>query len=156
NRVAALALCCTRPQADTPDGRNTLLKSADDVLERGTEWFADLMIPKLMGRTTRETRPDLVAGAKRMMLKMSPIEISQVQHGMAERSDSIPTLKTIDVPTLIVVGDEDPIATMADAELMRQHLAHSRLSVIPKAGHFGAWEQPEAVGRLLRQFVDSC
>jgi pimeloyl-ACP methyl ester carboxylesterase len=156
NRVAALALCCTRPQADTPEGRNARLKSADDVLERGPEWFADLMLPKLIGKTTCETRPDLVAGAKRMMLKMSPMDIAQVQHGMAARPDSVPTLKTIDVPTLIVLGEEDPIATMADGELMRQHLAHSRLSVIPKAGHFAAWEQPEGVGKLLRQFVESC
>jgi 3-oxoadipate enol-lactonase len=156
NRVAALAFCCTRPQADTLEGRDARLKTADDALEHGTEWFADLMLPKLIGKTTREARPDLVLGAKRMMLKMSPIDIAQVQHGMAERPDSVPTLKTIDVPSLIVLGAEDPIATIADGELMRQHLAYNRLSVIPKAGHFAAWEQPEAVGKLLRQFVESC
>jgi pimeloyl-ACP methyl ester carboxylesterase len=156
NRVAALALCCTRPQADTLEGRDARLKTADDALEHGTEWFADLMLPKLIGKTTREARPDLVLGAKHMMLKMSPMDIAQVQHGMAERPDSVPTLKTIDVPSLIVLGAEDPIATIADGELMRQHLAYNRLSVIPKAGHFAAWEQPEAVGKLLRQFVESC
>jgi 3-oxoadipate enol-lactonase len=155
NRVAGLALCCTRPQADTPEGRNMRLQAADDVLERGTEWFADLMIPKLIGRSTREARPDLVSGSRRMILKMSPIDIAQVQHGMAARPDSVPTLKTIDVPTLILLGEEDPIATLADGELMRQHILGSRLSVMPKAGHLAAWEQPEAVGKLLRQFVDA-
>jgi pimeloyl-ACP methyl ester carboxylesterase len=155
-RVAALALCCTRPQADTPDARTARLKTAEDVLERGTEWFADLMIPKLLGNTTRMARPDVVDNAKRMMLKMSPQDIAQVQQGMAERPDSVPTLKTINVPTLLLLGEEDPIATMADGELMRQHIPGSRLSVIPKAGHFAAWEQPEAVGKLLRQFVDAC
>jgi pimeloyl-ACP methyl ester carboxylesterase len=155
-RVAALALCCTRPQADTPDARTARLKTAEDVLERGTEWFADLMIPKLLGNTTRMARPDVVDSAKRMMLKMSPQDIAQVQQGMAERPDSVPTLKTINVPTLLLLGEEDPIATMADGELMRQHIPGSRLSVIPKAGHFAAWEQPEAVGKLLRQFVDAC
>jgi 3-oxoadipate enol-lactonase len=155
-RVAALALCCTRPQADTPDARNARLKTAEDVLDRGTEWFADLMIPKLLGRTTREARPDLVQSAKRMMLKMSPQDIAQVQQGMAERPDSVATLNTINIPTLLLLGEEDPIATLADGELMRQHISDSRLSVIPKAGHFAAWEQPEAVGKLLRQFVDEC
>ncbi len=155
-RVAALALCCTRPQADTPDARSARLKTAEDVLNRGTEWFADLMIPKLLGRTTREARPDLVDGAKRMMLKMSPQDIAQVQQGMAERSDSVAALKTINVPALLLLGEEDPIATLADGELMRQHISGSRLSVIPKAGHFAAWEQPDAVGKLLRQFVDAC
>ena len=32
DRVAALALCCTRPQADTPEARATRLKTADEVL----------------------------------------------------------------------------------------------------------------------------
>ncbi len=124
------------------------------MLELGTEWFIDLMIPKLLGKTLRETRPDLVDQARRMMFRLSPQNISQVQRGMAERPDSTPALKMINVPTLVIVGEEDGIATMADGELIRQHISGSRLSVIPKAGHFAAWEQSQVVGRLLRQFVD--
>ncbi len=155
-RMAALALCCTRPQADAAEARNARLKTAGEVLERGTEWFADLMLPKLLGKTARDSRPDLVDGARHMALKMSPTHISQVQQGMAARPDSVPTLKTINVPALLMIGEEDGVATPADGELMRQHIISSRLMVVPKAGHFAAWEQPEAVGKLLRQFVDSC
>jgi 3-oxoadipate enol-lactonase len=155
-RVAALGLCCTRPQADTLEARTARLKNADLVLERGTEWFVDLMIPKLLGQTTQEARPDLVTEARRMMLNMSPQGIAQVQQGMAERADSIPTLKTINVPTLLLMGEEDTLAPPADGELMHQHIPNSRLAVIPKAGHFAAWEKFEEVGGLLRQFVDSC
>ena len=155
-RVAALGLCCTRPQADADDARNTRLKNAELVLERGTEWFVDLMIPKLLGKTTQETRPDLVAEARRMLLKMSPQDIAQVQQGMAARPDSIATLKTINVPTLVVMGEEDTLVPRSDGELMRQHIPNSRLAVIPKAGHFAVWEQSEAIGKLIRQFVDTC
>jgi pimeloyl-ACP methyl ester carboxylesterase len=155
-RVAALALCCTRPQADTSEARKARLKSAGEVLERGTEWFADLMLPKLIGGTARDFRPDLVDGARRMVLKMSPLHISHVQQGIAARPDSVPMLKTINVPALLIIGEEDGIATPADGELMRQHIASSQLAIVPKAGHFAAWEQPEAVGKLLRQFVDGC
>jgi pimeloyl-ACP methyl ester carboxylesterase len=155
-RVAALGLCCTRPQADSEDALNTRLKNAELVLERGTEWFVDLMVPKLLGKTTQEMRPDLVAEARRMMLKMSPQDIAQVQQGMAARPDSTATLKTIHVPTLVVLGEEDTLVPMADGELMRQHIPSSRFAVIPKAGHFAVWEQSEAVGKLVRQFVDGC
>jgi len=41
-----------------------------------------------------------------------------------------------------------------EAELMRQHVAGSELRVIPKAGHYSPWEQPESAARLLRQFLD--
>ena len=155
-RVAGLVLCCTRAQADKPDSRAARLKSAADVLDRGTEWFVDSMILKLLGNTVRETRPDLIDGARRMMLRMSPHDISQVQQGMAERPDSVPTLKTMNVSTLLLAGEEDTLVPMADLEFMRQHTPRSELKIIPKAGHFAPWEQPEVVGKLLRVFVDSC
>ena len=112
------------------------------------------MIPKLMGRTTVETRPDLVAGARAMMRKMSAEDISLVQRGMAERPDSVADLKTINVATLIVIGEEDVLSTVSDGELMRQNIAGGELKVIPKAGHYAPWEQAEAVGGILRQFLD--
>ncbi len=154
-RVTSLVLCDTRPQADTAEARANRLKAADVVLEQGTEPFIESMIPKLIGRTTVATRPDLVDGARAMMRKMSAEDISLVQRGMAERPDSVADLKTINVPTLIAIGEEDVLSTVADGELMWQNIAGSQLKVIPKAGHYSPWEQPEAVGAVLRQFLDS-
>jgi pimeloyl-ACP methyl ester carboxylesterase len=89
-----------------------------------------------------------------MMRKMSPEDVAQVQRGMASRPDSIETLKTINVPTLLVTGDEDVMTGVNEAELMRQHISGSQLRVIPKAGHYSPWEQPEGAAQLLRQFLD--
>jgi pimeloyl-ACP methyl ester carboxylesterase len=153
-RMSSLALFDTRPQADTAEARANRLKAAATVLEQGTEPFLETMIPKLMGLTTVATRPDLVDGARAMMRKMSAEDISQVLRGMAERPDSVADLKTINVPTLIAIGEEDVLSTVADGELMRQNIEGSQLKVIPKAGHYSPWEQPELVGRILRQFLD--
>jgi len=153
-RVEGLVLCDNRSQADNAEGRATRLKSAADVIERGTEPFVESMIPRLFGKTMLATRPDVVDGARRMMLKMSPEDIAQVQRGMAERPDSTPTLKTIDVPTMILIGEEDTLTTVADGESMRQNISGSQLRVIPRAGHFTIWERAEEVGKVLRQFVD--
>jgi len=153
-RVAALGLCNTKAPADGAEARAARLQAATEVLERGTEPFLETMVPRLLGKTTRETRPDLVDGALRMMRKMSPDDIAEVQRGMAERPDSVVTLKTINVPTLLVTGDEDILTGVNEAELMRQHIAGSELRVVPRAGHYAPWEQPEEAARLLRQFLD--
>lgn len=153
-RVAALGLCNTKAPADGPEARAGRLQAANDVLDRGTEPFFESMIPRVMAKTTREMRPDLVDGALRMMRKMSPEDVAQVQRGMAARPDSIATLKTINVPTLLVTGDEDVMTGLNEAELMRQHIPGSQLRVIPKAGHYSPWEQPEEAAKLLRQFLD--
>jgi pimeloyl-ACP methyl ester carboxylesterase len=154
-RVAGLGLCNTKAQADGPEARAGRLQAANDVLERGTGPFFESMIPKVMGKTTREMRPDLVEGALRMMGQMSPEDVAQVQRGMAARPDSIETVKTINVPTLLVTGDEDLMTGVNEAELMHQHISGSQVRVIAKAGHYAAWEQPEESAKVLRQFVDS-
>jgi pimeloyl-ACP methyl ester carboxylesterase len=100
-------------------------------------------------------RPDLVEGALGMMRKMSSEDVAQVQRGMAERPDSVDTLKTINVPCLIVTGEEDTFSGVNEAELMRQHISRSEMRVIPKAGHYAPWEQPDEAGKLLRQFLDA-
>ena len=153
-RVTALVLCNTRPQCDTAEARANRLKSADAVLEQGAGLFLQGLIPKLLGSTTLASRPDVVDGALRMMRQMSPNAISLVLRGMAERPDSVPSLKAIHLPTLIVMGEEDGLSTPADGELMRQSIPGSRLQIIPKAGHYAPWERPEAVAPLLRQFLD--
>src|SRR5216684_6071360 len=69
DRVAALVLCNTKAQADTPDARGARLQAAGDVLQRGTTRFFESMTQKLLGETSRRSRPDLVEGALRMMRK---------------------------------------------------------------------------------------
>lgn len=155
NRVTALVLCNTKAQPDTAEGRANRLGAAADVLERGTEPFIDSMLPKLIGKTTHAIRPDLVEGARQMMIKMSPQGIAMVQRGMAERPDSVPTLKTINVPTLLITGDEDLLTGVPEAELMRQNIPGSQMKTIARAGHFSVWEQSEEAGRVLRQFLDA-
>jgi pimeloyl-ACP methyl ester carboxylesterase len=153
-RVTALALMNTKAPPDSPEAKAGRLQAADEVVERGTEPFFESMVPKLLGKTTRESRPDLVDGALRMMRKMSAGNVAQVQRGMAERPDSVPDLKTINVPTLLVTGDEDIMTGPPEAELMRQHLAGSELKIIRQAGHYSPWEQSAEAGKLLRQFFD--
>ena len=153
-RVTALGLCNTKAQADNAEARAARLQVANDVLERGTEPFFEAQLPRMLAKTTMQTRPDLADGALRMMRKMSPEDVAQVQRGMAERPDSVDTLKTINVPTLLVAGEEDVLTGVNEAELMHRHISGSQLRVIPKAGHYSPWEQPEEAARILRQFLD--
>jgi 3-oxoadipate enol-lactonase len=154
-QVAGLVLCNTKAQADSGEARSGRRQAANEVMEHGTEPYFESMVSKLLGETTRRTRPDLVEGALRMMRKMSPGNVAQVQRGMAERPDSVETLKTIDVPTLIATGSEDILTGAAEAELMKRNIVGSQMTVVARAGHYSPWEQPEEVGKIVRQFADT-
>ncbi|MBV8050062.1 MAG: alpha/beta fold hydrolase [Acidobacteriaceae bacterium] len=153
-RVSGIVLCNTKAAGETAASRAARLQAAADVLERGTEPFFESMVTKVFAETTRRTRPDLIEGALAMMRKMSPEDVAWVQRGMAERPDSVETLKTVNVPSLIVTGDEDGLTGASEAELMRRNIAGSEMIVVRRAGHYSPWEQPQEVGRLLRQFAD--
>jgi len=152
--VHALILCETKASADTDEARANRLKSAEDVEQGGPIPFIDSMIPKLLGESTRTNRPDLVESARKMMLKMSVAGIAAVQRGMAARPDSTPTLSSIDVPTMILVGGEDNLTPVADASVMQRAISGSRLEVVPRAGHYAVFEQHELAGKLIREFLD--
>jgi 3-oxoadipate enol-lactonase len=154
-RVAALILCDTRAAADTDEGKRARLQTAEDVQKHGPDPFLDSTAEKLLGASTRGNRPDVAAAARAMMAGTTVAGTVAVQQGMAARPDSVATLQTIDVPTQILVGDEDMVTPRADAEVMQRGIRSSRMEVVPAAGHYAPFEQPEFVARVMRQFLDS-
>ena len=153
--VALLVLSNTKAQADSHEARANRLKAADDVEINGTAAFLDSMVPKLLGETTRRNRPDVVRRARTMMDAMSREGLAAVQRGMAARSDSVTTLLTINVPTLVVRGQEDTLILAQDAELMHNKISGSQLFAIAQTGHYSALEKPEEFLKVLRPFLDS-
>jgi len=153
-RMEALVLCDTRAQADTAEGRQTRLKAAEEVERSGPDQYIDSMVPKMLGETTRTNRPDIVARARAMMDRMTREGIGCALRGMAARPDSIPTLKTISVPVMIIVGKEDSLTPVADAQLMHREIRGSGFAGVPAAGHYAPLEQPQAVAQLMRGFLD--
>lgn len=153
-RFNGLVLCNSRAQADSPEGRAARLQSATDVEQHGPAEFLNKNVERLIGETTRRNRPDVAAAARSMMQATSVAGIVAVQQGMAERLDSVETLKTITAPALIIAGDEDQVSSRADAELMNRMIRGSRMEVIAQAGHYAVFEQPESVARLISQFLD--
>ena len=153
DRVAAIVLSNTRAEAETAEGRAGRLRTADEVLREGAGAFIEGMLERLLGATTRKEQPDIVEAARRMMQKMSPEDIAGVQRGMADRPDSIQTLSTINVPSLVIAGAEDS-TPLSDLELIRNGIAGSKLHVIQKAGHYAAMERPAEYAGVLGRFAD--
>ena len=69
--------------------------------------------------------------------------------------DLRPGLGAVACPTLVAIGDEDPITPMHIAEELVAGINPElvRLEVIPGAGHALELHAPDLVGRLLREFV---
>lgn len=68
---------------------------------------------------------------------------------LATRPDSIPTLKTITVPTLIIEGVEDTVYPPEFSMKMMQNIAGSKLVLIPGAAHAAIYEKADAANKAI-------
>jgi 3-oxoadipate enol-lactonase len=64
-------------------------------------------------------------------------------------------LAEIKLPTLIVVGEQDPGTPVAAAKAMHERIPNSRLTVVPGAAHLSNVEQSATFNRTLSVFLGS-
>jgi 3-oxoadipate enol-lactonase len=152
-RVRALVLADTRPQADTDEGRRTREENAQRTLKEGMTPLVESMLPKLLSAGTRERGGEVLERVRAMMLGARPEGAAASLRAMAVRRDQTDLLSSVNVPTLIVVGSEDAITPPADAEAMGAKIGGSRLVVVEGAGHLSNVEQPEEFNRALVEFL---
>jgi len=151
--VRAFVLADTRAGADTGEARARRMALMELARTRGSGVVAAAQITGMIGKTTRERRPRLIDDVH-AMLESAPVEgIVGALRAMMERVDSTPTLATIDVPTLVVVGDEDVLTPVSEAELLHAGIRGSRLEVIAHAGHLSNVERPAAFNHVLSEFL---
>jgi pimeloyl-ACP methyl ester carboxylesterase len=153
--VRALVLADTRASSDTHTARERRRQSAEKAERQGATAIADDMVPLLLGKTTQATRPDIAARVRAMIEGNSPQGIADAQRGMAARRDSTYILAAIDFPTLILVGAEDELTPVAEAEALRDGIRGARLQVIEGAGHLSNVECPQSFNAALIEFVES-
>ncbi len=151
--VQGLILAGTRSQADTPEGVAGRTRLLQLIQDKGPPAVADEMVPKLLGETTRSTRPVVAEQVRSLVLASSADAIAGAVRALMTRPDSTPLLSTIHVPTLILVGDEDTVTPPAAAEDMQRGIAGSELVRIPRAGHLSNLEQPELFTAALAAFL---
>lgn len=152
-QVRSLVLSDTRAQGDTEEGKQNREQQAQKALSEGMEAIADGLLPKLLAPETVSKRPDTVKRVRDMIVATKPEGAAAALHGMAQRQNQNPFLSHIIAPTLILVGSEDALTPVADAELMHREIGGSRLKIIEGAGHVSNIERPEEFNRTLVEFL---
>lgn len=145
-----IALCDTRAGADDDEGKANREKFARTALERGLGWVADEMVPKLL---RPQPEPAIVKEVRALVAEGTPAGVAAAQRGMARRPDSTPTLGTIACPALVVVGEEDSLTPVAEAEKMAKGIKGAKLVKVPGAGHLANVENGDAFNRALEGFL---
>lgn len=155
-RVGALAFCDTRGGPDTEEGKLRRDEQIALVRRHGVGAILETLLTGMVGSTTRTRRPDVVAMLRTMMARQPAAGVVGALQALRDRPDSRPSLGTITVPTLVVVGDEDVLTPIREARAIAEALppaARVRLEIIAGAGHVPCLERPAAMTHALSDFL---
>ena len=154
DRVGGLVLADTRTSLDSPDRLAARVRSIETVRQHGPSAIADEMIPGLIGPATHATKPEVGSEIRRLIEAQTTDAIADGLRAMMSRPDSAQVLTKVRVPTLIVVGSDDGITTVSDAESMHRAIPDSRMVVIPNVGHMSNMEAPQEFNEALLEFLE--
>jgi pimeloyl-ACP methyl ester carboxylesterase len=62
-------------------------------------------------------------------------------------------IKNIQIPTLIIWGEDDQLIDVSNAYLFQKDIRNSQLVILPKTGHVPMEENPSAFLAAINQFI---
>ena len=154
-RLTGLILIDTRASADTPEGKVRRTVAIERIRRGEAAAFLDEFIPNLLGESTRGRAPRLATELRALAAEVPDHVLAGCLAGMRDRPDSVQVLSTLDLPALVITGQEDALAPPEVAHQMAAALPRGRLALVPLAGHTPSVERPiptaEAILAFLRE-----
>ena len=150
DRVGALALACTRGDADDAASRAGRERNIALVRDEGRDAFLDATIPRLLAPGAS---PQVVARTRAIAARQPPEAIVACLAALRDRPDRTPTLASIRVPSLVIAGAQDASVPAAATRALADGLPGGRLAVIEGAGHLPLLERPAALASLVRSLA---
>jgi len=155
-RMRGLAFVCSKPQPDAAANLARRVASIEKFRADGSQTalrgMTQAQIKSLTGVTAFELDPEIVTQLNAQMTLTAEALIA-VQAGLAARPDSVPTVATITAPVLAIAGGEDAGVTADEMEVFRAAPGGCEFHLLPDAGHFAAYEQPEKVAELMGEWL---
>ncbi|MBI1806664.1 MAG: alpha/beta fold hydrolase [Ignavibacteria bacterium] len=152
-RFRGVILCDTRSEADNNEGKIKRANQAKAVQTDGLRKFAESFVKVVFYEKTFETNPRAVEMIREIIERSDPRAVVGTIIALAGRTDSTSALYTINVPTLILVGQHDGLTPPSASHAMKEKIPKAELHVIPNAAHLSNLENPEEFNTHLANFL---
>ena len=151
DRLKSLALCDTA--AIMPDETDPIWQQRIEAAgEKGLQGQVDETLERWFRPEYLQQNPPVVEMIRRQILATPVAGYIGCSEAIRDL-DNLKRLSEINLPTLIMVGEEDPGTPVAASEAMHERISDSRLVVLPSARHLSNIEQSEAFNAALMEFL---
>ena len=150
---ASLSLCDTssRIPAEAKTQWADRIKTAET---QGMEPLVEPTLARWFTEPFRKTRKDVIDRVATMIRQTPPAGYAGCCHAIAalDLTDKIGAIK---IPTIAIVGEDDPGTPVAAHKVIAERIAGTRLEILKSAAHLSNMEQPDAFNKALTGFLGS-
>lgn len=154
DRFEALVLCDTTCTTDTTKAKEKRLITVENIIKNGVNIYAEGSIPNLFTVESIKLKIEAIASVKEMIQNTSELVLCSTLLALASRRKTCSKLAEINIPVLILVGDQDILTPPATAKFMHENIKNSTLEVIEHAAHLSNLENPELFNHHLKAFFE--
>ena len=151
DRLSSLTLCDTAAVI-TEEAQPVWQERIDLARQKGVGSQADATMERWFTPSFLSQNSQML-GLIRKQFLATPVESYVGCLEAIRRINYLDGLSKIKIPTLIIVGKDDPGTPVSAAEAMHKRISNSRLTVLPSAQHLSNVEQPEAFNQALLSFL---
>jgi pimeloyl-ACP methyl ester carboxylesterase len=153
DRVAGLILVDTHAGAETAFKKIKYRVMALGVKIAGVRPLLPPISKLMFGKTTRKQKPDLVKSWKERFAATDVPSMLLGLGALVRRDSVIGRLPSVDIPSLVIVGEEDASLPPPMSREIADALPNASLVVVPEAGHLSALESPDEVTEAMIGFL---
>lgn len=150
-KVKSLALF--GPLTAPPDAARPNIVARAKLARTGPAAMQEIADAIVNGATSKETKaqqPVVLALVRESVMRQPPEGYAQSCEALADAQSA--AIEGIHVPTLLVTGDQDGVAPVANVTAMRQRIRGARFAVFEGCGHWTTFEKPQACMQELQNF----
>ncbi len=133
-------------------GKEAFTKRAETVEKEGMVPVADTVLGGALSPGTRERNPALTGMVREMLMANDPGCYAGHCWALIAGSAKADQPK-IACPTLLVVGDQDPVTPLGQQRQIASALKDSRIRIVPNTAHLTMLESQEAFNTILLEFL---
>ncbi len=150
-RVARLALVCSRIAGDTQEIAENRRKTADSIESEGA--IPQHVTMRLLADETVSQQPEIAQLVTELAGRIEPRGAAAMLRGMALRAGSDDIAPDLEVPVLVVAGARDAVIPIEEARATARAFPNGRLVICERSGHLPMLEEPDRVTEALAAFL---
>ena len=101
---------------------------------------------------SRKVSSDLIERAISDLMQCRP-EVLYGDFLACDRFDIMNEVEKIDLPTLVLCGDEDELTPVKYSQFLHRQIKHSKIEILSNAGHMVMMESPQAFNEKIGEFI---